>query len=105
MILRTWKGRTRKSHADAYQQVIKATGVPGLAGTPGNRGVWILRRVTDDEAEFIVVSRWESLEDIRAFAGDDVEKAVYYPEDDAYLLDRSEHVIHYEVAYDLEAAR
>ena len=51
-------------------------------------------------AEFLVLSFWESMEAVRGFAGDDVEAAVSYPEDDRYLLEREPTVAHYEVAVD-----
>ena len=60
----------------------------------------VLRRVEGEVAEFLVVSFWESMEAVRGFAGDDAETAVYYPEDDEYLLEREPGVAHYEVVID-----
>jgi heme-degrading monooxygenase HmoA len=54
----------------------------------------------DDRAEFLLVSLWESEAAIRQFAGDDIEKAVFYPEDERFLVERDDHVSHYEVVYD-----
>ena len=62
-----------------------------------NRGVLVLRRLDGEQAEFLLITLWESWEAIKRFAGDDVERSVYYPEDDAYLLEREAHVTHYEV--------
>jgi heme-degrading monooxygenase HmoA len=53
--------------------------VPGYTSTPGNLGVYMLRRITDAGCEFVMVSLWSSMDDVRAFAGDDVERAVFYP--------------------------
>ena len=97
MIARTWKGWTSAADADPYVDYLNETGVPGLAGTPGNRGVYIFRRIDGERAEFIVLSLWESLGAIKAFAGDDVEQAVFYPEDDDFLVDRETTCVHYEV--------
>jgi heme-degrading monooxygenase HmoA len=58
----------------------------------------MLRRDDDDRTEFITFTLWDSSDAIRAFAGDDIEKAVYYPEDDRYLTERRPTVEHYEVA-------
>ena len=68
------------------------------AGTEGNRGVLVLRRLTGGRAEFTLVSLWDSLEAVSAFAGEDVERAVFYPEDERFLVERDETVTHYEVA-------
>jgi len=97
MIVRTWTGRTRRKDSDAYAAVIAATGLPDLRRTPGNRGAWLLRRLDGDEAVFAVVSAWDSLEQIAAFAGPQIERARYYREDDAYLLDKPELVDHWEL--------
>jgi heme-degrading monooxygenase HmoA len=98
MIARIWRGITPESKADAYLDYLHATGLKEYRETPGNRGVTVLRRIADGRAEFVLISLWDSMEAIRAFAGDDVERAVYYPEDTQYLLELEPHVTHYEVA-------
>jgi len=97
VVVRTWRGATRAADADAYAEYIDTTGIAALAGTPGNEGVQMWRRVEGDRAEFVVVSWWESREAIVAFAGEDIERAVFYPEDDRFLVEREETVAHYEV--------
>jgi heme-degrading monooxygenase HmoA len=57
----------------------------------------VLRRIEGDVAEFLLVSLWDSLDAIKAFAGQDHEQAVYYPDDDEYLLEREPTVSHFEV--------
>ena len=99
MIARTWTGRTKKEHADAYAQVLHETGLNVMGRTPGNRGAYLLRRIDRQEAEFLLISLWESIEVVKAFAGQDAEKARYFPEDDKYLLTRAEHVTHFEVIH------
>jgi heme-degrading monooxygenase HmoA len=74
-----------------------STGVAARAGTPGNEGVQMWRRMEGDRAEFVVVSWWESREAIEAFAGEDIERAVFYPEDERFLVEREETVTHYDV--------
>ena len=96
MIARLWHGMVPAEKAEAYQQYVVRTGVTDLKATPGNRGAWVLHRVDGEEAHFLVLSLWDSLEAIRAFAGDDIEQARYYPEDADYLVEFEPSVVHYE---------
>ena len=88
MIARTWRGTVRAQDAATYAAYIQATGLAGYAATPGNRGSWLMYRVDGDRADVMTVSLWDSLDAIRGFAGEDVERAVFYPEDDRYLVER-----------------
>ena len=97
MVGRTWRGWTRREDAEAYVQYLEQTGMPAYRSTPGNRGAWILRRNDGDRTEFVTLSFWESLEAIRGFAGEDVEAAVFYEEDDRFLVEREETVTHWQV--------
>jgi heme-degrading monooxygenase HmoA len=98
LIARLWRGVLKsKSQADEYAEYMMQTGVKDLQASEGNRGVYVLRRVDDEHVEFIFMSLWESLDAIRKFAGKDVEKAVYYPEDKEFLLKLEPKVAHYEV--------
>ena len=95
MVARTWRGWTRSEDADEYAEYIADTGLRAYRGTPGNRGAWIMRRDEGGRTLFVTLSFWDSLEAIRAFAGDDIERAVYYPEDDRFLVDREDRVEHW----------
>ena len=64
----------------------------------GNRGVQVLRRTSEDKTEFLLLSLWESYEAIRAFAGDDLERAVYYSKDTEFLLELEPKVTHYDTS-------
>lgn len=97
MIARTWHGAVPAEKADAYHDYLLETGVPDYRKTPGNRGVYVLRRSEGDTTHFLLLTLWDSLEAIRAFAGDDVERARYYPEDEEYLMELEPTVMHYEV--------
>jgi heme-degrading monooxygenase HmoA len=99
-ILRTWHGTTRAEDAQRYVAYMSETGYRGLRGTPGNVGVVGLLRVVGDRAEHVVMSLWESEESIRRFAGDDIGRAVFYPEDDRFLVEKDEHVDHFEVVFE-----
>jgi heme-degrading monooxygenase HmoA len=96
MIARIWRGAVRAQDADAYAPYIGETGLADYLRTPGNRGAWMLRRDLGELTEFITFTLWESLDAIKAFAGDDYETAKYYPEDDRFLVERDETCAHYD---------
>jgi aminoglycoside 6'-N-acetyltransferase len=97
VIARIWTGAVRKDDGDAYAEYMRETGVAGYARTPGNEGIWMLRRDVDDRTEFVMFTLWASLDAIRAFAGEDYETAVFYPEDERFLVERDLRASHFEV--------
>lgn len=97
MIARIWHGRTTAAQADAYLEFLLQRAVPDYASVPGNRGVYILRRVERDEAHFLALTHWDSPGVIEAFAGNDISRAKYYPEDRGFLLEFEPTVRHYEL--------
>jgi heme-degrading monooxygenase HmoA len=97
MIARIWHGVTPSSKADQYLEYLNKTGIPDYRASEGNQGVYVLRRIEANQAHFLLLTLWESLEAIKLFAGPDFEKAKYYPEDDEYLVEREPTVDHYEV--------
>ncbi|MBO0746444.1 MAG: antibiotic biosynthesis monooxygenase [Candidatus Dormibacteraeota bacterium] len=98
MIARTWRGWTRLEDAEAYVRYVEDTGGKEYRQTPGNRGAWVLWRPDGDRAEILTFTLWESRQAIQAFAGDDIQVAKFYPEDDRWLVDRERFARHYEVA-------
>ena len=96
MIARLWFGSTRDEDADAYVAYLERTGVAAHRATSGNRGSLVLRRRRDDAAEFLVLSLWESEEAIARFAGEG-GPAVYFPEDERYLVEKRDEIDHYEI--------
>ena len=99
MIARIWRGQATSANADAYYHHVTTTVFPALTSIPGYRGAYLLRRETDGQVEFLAVTLWESLEAVRAFAGEDAEVAVVEPEARAVLSDFDEFVRHYELAW------
>lgn len=95
MICRIWHGRTRRAMADEYEEFLKIRALPDYRSVPGNLDVFILRRDEGDVTHFLTLSHWESEDVIRAFAGDDLLKAKYYPEDRDYLLEFEPNVQHF----------
>jgi heme-degrading monooxygenase HmoA len=97
MIARQWHGRVRVADADAYLIYLRETGLPDYRRTPGNRGVQVFRRREGDAVHYLLTTLWDSWDSIRAFAGDDVDRARYYPEDSRFLLELEPTVAHFEV--------
>jgi heme-degrading monooxygenase HmoA len=97
-VARSWLGRVPGERGDEYLAYLRRTGVPDLRGTPGNTAVEVLRREVGPLTEFLLISYWESEEAIRAFAGDPIDRARYYPQDADFLLEMSERVEHWQVA-------
>ncbi|WP_324678277.1 antibiotic biosynthesis monooxygenase [Hymenobacter sp. GOD-10R] len=97
MIARLWHGAVPLHLADAYYAYLLRTGLPDYQRTPGNQGVHVLRREENGVAHFQLLTFWESYAAIKAFAGEDYERARYYPEDADYLLVMEPQVTHYEV--------
>ncbi len=98
MIARIWHGVTRAEDSDEMLEYFRATGLEGFQATEGHRGALMLRRAGGDRHEFLLISLWDSLEAIKRFAGEDYQKARYYPDDARLLVELEPTVGHYEVA-------
>jgi heme-degrading monooxygenase HmoA len=97
MISRMWHGRVPTSKAESYREFLNARAIPDYRSVAGNISVHILERNEGDVTHFITLTFWENLEVIKAFAGEDIETAKYYPEDEDFLLEFEPKVMHYEV--------
>jgi heme-degrading monooxygenase HmoA len=97
MIARIWRGTVHKADKDIYLAYLQKTGLKEYAETPGNRGVYTLRRIQDGKCEFFLLTLWDSWDAIKTFAGPNYENAVYYSEDDKFLIDRGPKVEHFEI--------
>lgn len=97
MIARMWHGRVLTSMAEAYREFLNARAIPDYRSVEGNLSVHILERTDGDVTHFITLTFWKDLESIKAFAGEEVETAKYYLEDQDYLLEFEPTVVHYEV--------
>jgi heme-degrading monooxygenase HmoA len=97
MIARIWHGITPSAKADEYLVFLRARALPDYRATPGNLAAHILRRAQGEITHFVTLTFWVSLDAIAAFAGNDISRAKYYPEDSAYLLEFEPTVQHHEV--------
>ena len=98
MIARLWHGRTPHGRADDYERFLHERAMPEYRGTPGNLGAQVWRRDVGEVTHFLTLSYWDAEQAIRAFAGEDLLKAKYYPEDADFLLEFEPHVQHWQVA-------
>jgi heme-degrading monooxygenase HmoA len=97
MIARHWRGWTKLENADAYENLLRETVLPGLKKMAGYRGGYVLRGDGPDEVEFVVMNLFQSLEAVQQFAGSDFAIPVFEPEA-RRLLSRVEPIArHYDV--------
>jgi heme-degrading monooxygenase HmoA len=97
MIARIWHGRTRIEDFDRYRDFMKSEAIPDYEKTDGFKKLIFLRNIKGDAGHFTLITFWKNIDVIKNFAGDDYEKAKYYPEDEQFLLEFEENVNHYEV--------
>ena len=99
MIARVWHGVVPREKAEGYARYLADSdrGIRDYQGTAGNRGAYLLRRAEADRVHFLLISFWESREAIELYAGEDIEKARYFPYDLECLIDPEATVTHYEV--------
>lgn len=97
VIARMWRGVTEKSKADGFLDYMMRTGVRDFRVKEGNRGVYVLRRDGKGRVEFLMISLWDSVSAIRKFAGEEIDRASYYPEDEKFLVKLEPNVKHYRV--------
>src|ERR1700704_1724883 len=96
MITRIWHGRTNLQHAESYLHFLLTDGTKEYSETEGNLSVKVWRQKEQDCCHFWTVTEWTDIEAIKAFAGEDHEKAKYYPQDNGILLEFEEKANHYE---------
>lgn len=87
MIVRIWHGRTPRGVADEYAAFLARRAIPDYRAVPGNLEAAVYRRDEGEITHFLTVSRWANEAAVRAFAGDDLLKSKFYPEDTGYLLE------------------
>lgn len=103
MIARVWRGATRAEDAEAYAAYLEESGMQTVRALPGNRGTLVLHRTEGDREMFETILLFDALDDVEAFAGPELERAVFFPEDDGYLVDRELRVAHYDVDLNLRS--
>ena len=99
MISRVWHGWTDYDNADAYEELLHTEIFTNIANQSiiGYRGIHLLRRDVDDGVEFVTIMWFDTLEAVRAFAGEEYEVAVVPPEARQLLSRFDDHSAHYQV--------
>jgi heme-degrading monooxygenase HmoA len=92
-----WHGRVPASKSNAYREFLNQRAMPDYQSVTGNISVYILERQEEQVTHFVTMTFWEDMDVIRGFAGEEVERAKYYPEDRDFLLEFEPTVVHYEV--------
>ncbi len=100
MIVRMWRGTTRPGAETAYVSHLREDVLPQLASLPGFRGARVMREPADDRFDFVVMTYWDDLRAVSAFAGPDPSVAVVPPEAEALLATFDSHVHHLTVVLD-----
>jgi heme-degrading monooxygenase HmoA len=97
MIIREWRGRTTPDRAEVYPDHFRNSVLPELRKLDGFIGATLCRRSAADAVEYLILTRWRSLDAIRAFAGAELDIAVVEPGAVAALTDFEHTVRHYEL--------
>lgn len=101
MIFRISTGRANCTEAaNQYTAFLDGTVFPQLRTISGHEGAYLLRRSQDAGVEMVIITIWDSLDAIGAFAGADIDAAIFEPEARRLLPDRDDRVRHYEVVLD-----
>ena len=104
MIARVWRGWVATERSAEYVDYLDRTGLSEYAATAGNLGAHcLLRDLGDGRTEVVTLSFWESMAAVERFAGSDPSRAVFYPDDDVFLVDRETTVTHFEVPWSTQA--
>ena len=98
MITRVWHGWTTRANADGYEHLLRTEIFAGIAARriEGYRGISLCRRELDEEVEFVTIMWFDSLDAVRAFAGENYEQAVVPPKARAVLRRFDDVSAHYE---------
>jgi heme-degrading monooxygenase HmoA len=100
MIVRSWRGRVALAPPSGYPRYFIDKVLPQLKRIDGFLGATLLKHQRAHDIEYVVESRWATMDAIRAFAGANLDRAVVEPEAQAMLVDYDQRVVHYEVVYE-----
>jgi len=99
MITRLWHGWASRANADAYENYLRSEVLPGIHRVQGYQGAYLLRREDGQEIAFVTLTFFESLDAVRAFAGEDYELAVVPPKAQKLLSHYDARAVHYQTVF------
>ena len=99
-VMRLWHGKVAIDKADEYEKFMITKAAPDYSSVDGLLKLYFQRKNENTIAHFLLVTIWDSLDSVKKFAGDNPEIAKYYPEDDAFLLEKEKHVSLYQIFYE-----
>ena len=99
-VMRLWHGRVAIEKADDYEKFLVERAVPDYGSVKGLQKLYFQRKDEDDVAHFLLVTIWDSMASVERFAGPEPELAKYYPEDDAFLLEKEKYTTLYRIFYE-----
>jgi heme-degrading monooxygenase HmoA len=102
VISRLWHGWTTRANADAYEKLLREEVLPGIHRVRGFKGARVLQREVKDEVEFIVITSFDSIDDVKEFAGENYEAAVIEPEARKLLSRFDARAAHYETVVQID---
>ena len=97
MIARMWHGKVPKEKSEAYHRYLLETGLKDLAKIAGNKANFLFKKDEGQITHFYTCAFWDTVASIKQFAGEEYEKARYYPGDKDFLLEFEPNVTHFEV--------
>jgi heme-degrading monooxygenase HmoA len=103
MVARIWRGSASFENEDVYEKFLKTEFMPAVEkkNIPGYRKFQLLRKEETDEVAFITIMWFDTLEQIKAFAGEDYEKAVIHSTALSLLKKHDSHAQHFELRHEL----
>lgn len=97
-IARIWTGLVPTAKSSQYKSLMLEVALPHYRSVGGNEGAWCLTRdLPNGLTEVKMLTMWQSIKAIKAFAGEDYQSAVYYDFDDEYLVEKPELVEHFDI--------
>jgi heme-degrading monooxygenase HmoA len=97
-----WRGFAIRERADDYVKHLQQSVIPELRQIDGFKGIYLLRRESSDDVEFVVLTLWESMEAIRKFAGENPEVAVVAPTARVFFREYDAKVKHFDIVLNIE---
>jgi len=98
MIAREWRCICPADNIEEFIPYLSLTGIKDAKNTPGFKGAEIFKKDAGNSVEVTVITCWESMDSVRIFAGENIDKAVLYPQDYKYGISSEPVVKHYTVA-------